>query len=298
MSLPNRRQLLALAGACGLGGQAAPAAALPSLGGPWTRTGDIARAAGRVHFAELGEGSGPPLILLPKLGGWIADWRGAAPALAARRRVIAIDPPGHGGSVMLGPPPYIQTPMESAAMILAALDDLGIDQADVAGNSLGGAIAIAMAVQRPRSIRKLALVSVSLAPPLSRAQLLVQDAEVRPQFGPHWEPLPRTAAQTAKFASLVPAVNEEQNQSRAAAGVWVRPSERGVGRFGVTEALSRVTAPVLVLYGDRGHYVQFEEIARQTVKDLQVVKVSEAGSFVHQEKPEQTAAILNAFLNG
>ncbi len=48
------------------------------LRGPWTGRGDIATVGGKLHYATLGPEGGEPLVLLPKLGGWIADWRFAA----------------------------------------------------------------------------------------------------------------------------------------------------------------------------------------------------------------------------
>lgn len=74
-------------------------------------------------------GEGPPLVLLPKLGGWIADWHKVAPLIAPGRKIIAIDPPGHGGSRMNGRAPEIMTVPESAAMILAVLDMLELGAA-------------------------------------------------------------------------------------------------------------------------------------------------------------------------
>src|SRR5687768_13578075 len=90
--------------------------------GPWTEEGAVQRGGTRIHY--VGMGNGPPLILLHKLGGWVSDWRHIAPALAKTHRVIAMDMPGHGDSTVNGPAPFLQSLGESAAVILAALDDL------------------------------------------------------------------------------------------------------------------------------------------------------------------------------
>lgn len=111
----------------------------------WTQTGTIARSGGVMHYARLGDPANPPVVLLPKLGGWIADWRHVAPHLARHFHVVAIDPPGHGGSRFAGPAPCVQTLAESAAAVMAVLVQLGFGQFSVVGNSLGGCIGIAIA---------------------------------------------------------------------------------------------------------------------------------------------------------
>ena len=267
---------------------------------PWTGEGHIDRAAGRIHYVEIGplagEASGEPLILMHKLGGWVADWRAIAPLLAERRRVIAIDLPGHGDSTMVGPPPYIQTVPESAAMIKAALDELGIDKAVMIGSSLGGVTAVVMSALWPQAVSKLALISVSLNSARPRADLAAMDAEVRATFGPNWEPLPRPAEELVRFGSIDPEVIAETNLSRAKAGVWVRPSERGVGVVGVDRYLPRIAAPTLLVYADRGLYRKWEAVGRAKLRDVTVEHIAETGSFTHQEKPAETAAALKRFL--
>ncbi|MDE1149986.1 MAG: alpha/beta hydrolase [Azospirillaceae bacterium] len=263
---------------------------------PGITEGDVVRAGGRIHYVALGPADGEPLVLMPKVGGWAADWRQVALALADRFRILIIDPPGHGGSVMAGSPPYLQSTLESAAMIMAALDELGVERFNVAGNSLGGCIAIAMAALWPDAVKRLALVSVSLADRYSREELAKQDAAVRDQFDANGVPLPRTAAQTARFASFDPRVEAEQALSRARAGAWVRPTERGVGRMGISGYLHRIQAPTLLVYGDRGFYTKYEEVGRRLIPNVTIDHMADAGSFLHQEKPAETAAMLRAFL--
>lgn len=203
-------------------------AAAPPL--PWTDTG-IAFGGGTLHFASLGSGDAPPLILLPKLGGWIADWRMAAPALAARRRVIALDPPGHGDSVMAGPPPYVMTMPECAAIVLAVLDRMG-DRFSVAGNSMGGVIGILLAALWPSRIARLVIVSSSLIGPMSFAQLRDQDAAnaEKERLAKLRQGLTSEQERMPLFATVDPRVSEEQIAARAKAGAWLRQCERGVGR--------------------------------------------------------------------
>src|SRR3546814_13066997 len=73
-----------------------------------------------------------------------------------------MDLPGHGGSEWLGRPPHVQTVAESAAIILAALSDLGVDRFTVAGTSLGGVIGVTMAARYPERVAGVILARVSL----------------------------------------------------------------------------------------------------------------------------------------
>ena len=269
-----------------------------SLQAPWTDGGVVRRAGGFLSWRAIGPETGEPVVLLHKLGGWVADWRAVVPYLGERYRVIAFDLPGHGESAMLGPPPYIQTVGESAAMILAALSELGIDKFTVAGNSLGGVIGIQLAARWPERIRALVLASVSLYAGQTREELVAAEKNRDPEvWTDDWRPLPRTMEQVARFGSVDPAVEIEQNASRARADYWVRPSERGVALVDTEAALRRTSVPLLMIYADRGYYTRYVDLGREVRPDAEIVQLSESGSFVHQEKPAETAAAMLAFLD-
>ncbi|MFC0203602.1 alpha/beta fold hydrolase [Novosphingobium soli] len=301
----DRRALLG--GALAAPALAAVPAALPALAaapagapaGPWTEAGSVVRAGGRLAWRALGPRDGAPVVLLHKLGGWASDWRGVAPRLGAGRRVIAFDLPGHGDSVMLGNPPYVQTVAETAAMLVAALDELGIARASFAGNSLGGVVSTAIAATWPARVERLVLASVSLFPGYDRARLAELEAQRDPKvYTADWRPVPRAAGGAGDFATLVPEVETEQDASRARADRWIRPNERGVGLFNTQAALARTIAPLLFVYGDRGHYVKYVETGRALRGDARVVQLAETGSFVHQERPVEVAAAMRRFLDG
>jgi pimeloyl-ACP methyl ester carboxylesterase len=89
-------------------------------------------------------GSGEPLLLVHGIGSHWQVWRPVLDALEAEREVVAIDLPGFGSS-----PPFPDdvepSPEALAGAVSAFLDDLGWDTAHVAGNSLGGWIALELA---------------------------------------------------------------------------------------------------------------------------------------------------------
>ncbi len=300
MTLTRRTLLAAAAGAtAALSAGAGSAAVGPvhdPMGGEWEAEGAVERGGGRIHYFE--RGTGEPLVLLSKLGGWAADWRGVAPLLAAQRRVIAIDPPGHGGSTMFGPAPYVQTVAESAAMVRAALQELQIERFSLVGNSLGGCIGVLLASLWPETVQNLVLLSVSLADRQTREWLRTQDVAMRKiNYNEDDSPLMRTAAQVARFGSSDPAVIEENNRSRAIAGRWVRASERGVALAGIADYLPAIRARTLLIYGQRGNYREFQAAGEARIRSVRTQIIADAGAFTHQERPVETAEAINRFLD-
>ncbi|MEU5842171.1 alpha/beta hydrolase [Rhodococcus sp. NPDC047139] len=256
---------------------------------------------GWLHYVDLGERGDPAtptatVVLLHKLGGWVADWRHVAELLAANYRVVAVDLPGHGGSTMDESSPWAHPPSTSARRIAELLAALGIERTHLMGNSLGGIVGVHLAVARPELVDTLALVGVSLTERHSLERTLDNDRAVRHLFGPGWEPLPLGSAAAERAGTDDPRILTEQDLSRAAAGRWVRPSERGVGLTGVAHLLSEVRVPTLVVNGVCAPYRVYDERARDSLADVRVVTVDEAGSFVHQERPADVARHWQEFV--
>jgi pimeloyl-ACP methyl ester carboxylesterase len=105
----------------------------------------------RIHYYE--GGSGRPLVLVHGLGGRAEDWSRLMPALVQHRHIYALDLPGYGRSTQPGNAQY-SIPEETAA-VEAFMDRLGLRQTDLAGWSMGGWIALEVALQQPRRIRRL-----------------------------------------------------------------------------------------------------------------------------------------------
>ena len=93
-------------------------------------------------------GTGAPLVLLHGLGSSRQAWDPVMPALAGHFDVIAIDLPGFGGSEPV-PAQVEPRPAALAAAVAGLLDELGITAPHLAGNSLGGWVALELAAVRP-----------------------------------------------------------------------------------------------------------------------------------------------------
>jgi pimeloyl-ACP methyl ester carboxylesterase len=103
-------------------------------------------------------GSGEPLVLLHGGFGAAELWAPVLPALAAGRRVIAVDLQGHGHTADVDRPLRAETMADDVA---ALIEHLGLERADVMGYSLGGMVALRTAIQHPERVRRLVLVSIA-----------------------------------------------------------------------------------------------------------------------------------------
>lgn len=106
------------------------------------------------RIAWESRGDGPPVLLVQGTGIAGQAWRPQIAALRERFRVISFDNRGVGDST-LGAAPLTVERMATDA--LAVLDDAGIERAQIVGHSLGGLIALALALHRPDRVRSLAL---------------------------------------------------------------------------------------------------------------------------------------------
>jgi pimeloyl-ACP methyl ester carboxylesterase len=103
-------------------------------------------------------GSGEPLILLHGGLGATEMFGEVLPLLAKTRRVFAVDLQARGRTA------DIDRPMSFEAIaddIAALMKHLGIEKADVMGYSLGGGVALRVAVRHPEAVKKLVLVSIA-----------------------------------------------------------------------------------------------------------------------------------------
>ena len=110
----------------------------------------------KMYYEMHGGGPGVPLVLLHGGLGQTQMLGPILPALAAGRRVIAVDLQAHGRTADIDRPLSFEA---GADDIAALIRGLGLDQVDVMGYSFGGGAALQTAIRHPESVRKLVLVS-------------------------------------------------------------------------------------------------------------------------------------------
>lgn len=114
-------------------------------------TRSIGLNGGDLHFHESGDG--PPLLLLHGSGPGVSGWANFGDNLsffARNRRVIVPDLPGYGRT----PASLGASPPETVAVVLDLIDQLGLDQVDIIGNSFGGMIGSQIAAHHPARVRR------------------------------------------------------------------------------------------------------------------------------------------------
>lgn len=197
MAPPDRRALLRAAVAFALSGAGAAAAsggpsaaAANAAPGPATirRRHYVDARFGQLHVTTTGPTAPraarlPPVCCLPMSPRSGRDFDEFAAHLADRRLVLCPDVPGYGGS---DPPPAPPSIADYAAAVLEGLERMaprgraaGID---LVGQHTGAAIAVEMALQAPRRVRRLVLVGVPMFDDRERDELRRSFARPRPYF--------------------------------------------------------------------------------------------------------------------
>ncbi|QBZ89774.1 acetoin dehydrogenase dihydrolipoyllysine-residue acetyltransferase subunit [Pseudomonas viciae] len=121
-----------------------------------------------IRYFERGEG-GTPLVLVHGFGGDLNNWLFNHEALAAGRRVIALDLPGHGESAKTLQRGDLD---ELSGVVLALLDHLDINAVHLVGHSMGGAVSLNAARLMPQRVRSLTLIgSAGLGPQINGGYL-------------------------------------------------------------------------------------------------------------------------------
>src|SRR4051794_30352256 len=117
-----------------------------------TETTDYAEVNGLRMYYEIHGAGGTPLVLIHGAMSTIdVDFGGVLPKLAEDRQVIGIELQGHGHTADIDRPLSIEQQAEDT---VALLQQLGIEQADFLGFSMGGGVAFQVAVSHPELVRK------------------------------------------------------------------------------------------------------------------------------------------------
>ena len=159
-----------------------PATAPFDLASAWGGRSHTVDLDGPVHWVDFGgpdaldgDDQPAPVVLVHGLGGSHLNWVAVAPALARRRRVVAVDLPGFGLSPAHG---RATTVNHNAALLSRFLHEVLGRPVVLVGNSMGGMVSLLLAERRPEQVVGLALVDPSLPTPGQRP-----DPQVAVAFG-------------------------------------------------------------------------------------------------------------------
>jgi 3-oxoadipate enol-lactonase/4-carboxymuconolactone decarboxylase len=115
-----------------------------------------------LHHVIDGPDDAPAVVLFPSLGSTLDLWEPQVAPLSEHFRVIRVDPRGHGRSPSPSGPYTID---DIGGDVVALLDGLGIERAHVAGVSLGGMVALWMAIHHPNRVGRIVPTATAAALP-------------------------------------------------------------------------------------------------------------------------------------
>ena len=265
----------------------------------------FARANGIDYYYEEW-GKGPSLVLIHGFTGSLGSWSGVGDELARDHRVIAIDLVGHGRSS--APQNASRYAFERAVDDLAAIaDQLGVGRATWLGYSMGGRLALGLALHHPGKVSSLILESATPGIQDEAERLLrleadetlaqrIEDAGVEVFVG-EWERLPMWESQS----TLPKRVLEQQRRLRLRnSATGLANSLRGMGQGGQPsywDRLGELLVPVLLIAGSLDRkYVGIAGQMGIRIPDAMLSVIPGAGHAVHLEKPEQFVASVRDFL--
>ena len=259
-----------------------------------------------VELRVIDEGEGPALLLLHGFTGSAESWDHVTHELTSRFRVIRVDLLGHGASSVPPDPRRYALPL-AAADLAGLLDHLAVPKACVVGYSLGGRVALHLALSAPERVAALVLESAScgIADPEERAARRAQDEALAEKilregieaFVAYWEKLPLFASQER----LPRAVQEAQRRIRLnqrADGLAASLKGAGAGaQEWLLPQLPQLTMPVLLIVGSLDtKYCQVAQEMNAALRSSRLRVVEGAGHNVHLEKPGQYIRELQTFL--
>jgi pimeloyl-ACP methyl ester carboxylesterase len=267
------------------------------------------------HFAEIGgvrtryflAGDGPPLTVVHGLGGAAVNFTKLAPLLAQSRRVLIPDLPGHGLSA---PFEAVEGLTTYAAHVRELAEREGMLPGPVLGYSMGGVIALRLAVEAQEDVTALALVApAGIVSTTRRAEIwlsvtaALRPAKVMTRFRETFARRPRL--RWLPFG-LWGAAHPDALEPDAVLGFLEGPSQHtDVGTAGRAlladdprPDLERVHCPALLVWGARDRLVPLSdgfEYARRLRAPIRTLPA--AGHLVVGELAEPCAAILSEFLD-
>lgn len=251
-----------------------------------------------LHVAEYG--AGPPVVLLHGLFGSGRNWATVARHLAARHLVLAVDLRNHGGSPWSDRMDY----SEMAGDLQALLRTRDLRHVALLGHSMGGKTAMLTALQHADHVERLIVVDVA---PVAYKPVLLDYA--RAMRAVDLEQVRRRADVDAQLAGAIPDPAERsfllQNlvleEGRARWRINLSVLERDlpiISGFPDLAPGSIYGGATLFVAGDRSDYIrpQHELAIRQRFPRAEIVRIADAGHWVHAQQPRAFLETIEPFL--
>jgi pimeloyl-ACP methyl ester carboxylesterase len=263
-----------------------------------------ARAARRPALAVDETGRGAPLVLVHGLATTRQIWSPVVGRLARRRRVVTLDLPGFGESPAVGPGFELEAVAEQVARAIAAH---GVKAPfDLAGHSLGAAVALTLAARRPKLISRLVLVAPAGFQPVP-GPVSVLAPGLDALFAARRRLAPLTDLAVGRRLLLTMAVADGAAIGPTQARLMVQASAgasrtaaafQAVAGGDLRPLLTRTHAPLGLIWGDRDRTIppRTARLLLDARPDGRLELIPGAGHVPMVERPSEFAAALERLL--
>lgn len=201
---------------------------------------------------------------------------------------VALDLPGRAGSEGDG----YKTVSEYKDFLLEFIEELKLENIIMIGHSMGGAIAMLIAIEHPELLKAVALIATS--PKLAVAQQTLD--KVRENYDEFCEISP-----TRAFAEISPQeLKDEYKRGLVDTGSKVCYSDLiACNDFDITDEVNKINLPTLIVSADKDIMTPWKngEYLHQEIYGSEFHLIKDSGHFVMQEKAQETNSILSQFFN-
>jgi pimeloyl-ACP methyl ester carboxylesterase len=252
--------------------EAEGAAPLPETNDP----GWIENEGARIWYTTCGSGS--PVILLHGGLGHSGNWGYQVPALIrSGYRAVLIDSRGHGRSTR-DERPYSYELM--ASDVLAVMDALHLDKADVVGWSDGACTALILAAVAPGRITSVLFFACNMDP--SGVKQFEPSPALDRCFSRHTKDYAELSATPDQFATFIEDVGLMQR---------TQPNYSA-------DDLAKITVPVAIVLGEHDEFIRHEHVEHlaRSIPNAELVILKGVSHFAPLQRPEQFNATMLAFL--
>lgn len=254
-----------------------------------TLPAEIEAETGPLSITRSRGGTGEPLVMIH---GFTSDGLSWAPleAQLKSRPVIRIELPSHGKS----PKRSVSSFADLVKELRHAFDGLGVSSAHLVGHSLGGAISLALADTRPKSVLSLTLIApAGLGPEINGAALSGILNATRPESLAPW--LRQLVADegliTPSYARLAMAARHDPGIRAAQRDLAERLFPDGVQAFDLRAALDRVAPPTRIIWGKSDAIIPWRQAERAPGR-VALHLFDRIGHMPQIECPEDVARII------
>jgi len=270
----------------------------------WAKRVDL--PSGHLYYLEAGRGI--PVLLIHGFADSSYSWHKNIQTLSENGfHVFAVDLPGMGQSMPAAGFNY--TPEDLAVSLIEFLDYLGLERVNVVGNSLGGSLALVLALRHPERVLKLVAVDPACYPN-SRHTLYSMVARnpwlavlVKPLIGPwifriglrrsYHDPSKVTKSLYSEKAQVFRRSDWVDNLIKLGGNYFSKAFDDFSRQYG------SISAPTLLIWGATDRLINTDKFAQRLHRNMpgsNLVVLEKAGHLPHQEQPQVFNQLIIDFL--